>query len=114
MSKEEIVNQLKEECSNAGIELTKTDVSKIHDVFMKIIKFGLVGNDSESKVRLHEIGTFSTFTRKERTCRNPLTGKSMVVPEKTGVKFKPSSTLLNALNGERESLNKLEHSDCNS
>jgi len=42
VNKEEMVNQLYGECSNAKINLTKTDLSKIYNIFMEIIKKGIV------------------------------------------------------------------------
>lgn len=95
VNKEEMVNQLYGECSNAKIDLTKTDLSKIYNILMEIIKKGIV---SKEGVRLHGIGTLSTVVRQARKCRNPQTGHLIDVPAKTGVKFSASSTLTDLLN----------------
>lgn len=34
MSKEDIIKQLKEDCSSQNIDITKSDLSKIHDAFI--------------------------------------------------------------------------------
>lgn len=95
MSKEDIVNQLKEGCSNQNIYTTKSDLSNIHDMFMEIIKNDL---NRKGEIRLHGIGTFSTAISKERQCRNPQNGEIMTVPEKKRVRFKASQALLSTLN----------------
>lgn len=95
MSKEDIIKQLKEDCSDQNIDITKSDLSKIHDAFIKIIKDELHG---KGEIRLHGIGTFSAAISQEKQCRNPQNGEIMTVPEKTRVKFKASQTLLSILN----------------
>lgn len=99
MSKEDIVNQLKELCTGQNIEVTKSDLSKIHDSFMKIIKDDL---DKTGEIRLHGIGTFCVKVTKERQCLNPQTREPMTVPAKKRVKFKVSQTLSDALNEEEK------------
>ncbi|WCR53399.1 MAG: DNA-binding protein HRm [Wolbachia endosymbiont of Ctenocephalides orientis wCori] len=95
MSKEDIVNQLKDSCDNQNIEVTKSDLSKVHDLFMEIIKGAL---DTVGEIRLHGIGTLCVKITKERQCLNPQTKAKMTVPAKKRVKFKSSQTILNALN----------------
>ncbi|CAN2141912.1 HU family DNA-binding protein [Wolbachia pipientis] len=95
MSKEDIIKQLKEDCSSQNIDITKSDLSKIHDAFIKIIKNELHG---KGEIRLHGIGTFSTAISQEKQCRNPQSGQIMTVPKKTRVKFNASQTLLSILN----------------
>ena len=99
MSKEDIIKQLKEDCSGQNIDITKSDLSEIHDVFIKIIKNELHG---KGEIRLHGIGTFSTAISKEKQCRNPQNSEIMTVPEKIRVKFKASQTLLSILNGKEK------------
>lgn len=72
MSKEDIIKQLKEDCSSQNIDITKSDLSKIHDAFIKIIKNELHG---KGEIRLHGIGTFSTAISQEKQCRNPQSGE---------------------------------------
>ncbi|NUY39629.1 HU family DNA-binding protein [Wolbachia endosymbiont of Litomosoides brasiliensis] len=99
MSKEDIINKLKLACSSQDVEITKSDLSKVFDALMKIIKGKL---DEEGEIRLHGIGTFSTAISQEKQCRNPQNGEIMTVPQKTRVKFKASQTLLSILNKEKE------------
>lgn len=99
MSKEDIVKQLSEGCSNQNIDITKANLSKLYDIFMKIIKNEL---NEIGGMRLHGIGTFSATISQAKQCRNPQTGEIMTVPEKKRVKFKASQTLLNALNEDED------------
>jgi len=99
MSKEDIVNQLSQECSSQGIDITKASLGKLHDIFMETIKNDL---NRKGEIRLHGIGTFSTAISKERQCRNPQNGEIMTVPEKKRVKFKASQTLLSTLNDKEK------------
>ncbi|MDR2548213.1 MAG: HU family DNA-binding protein [Rickettsiales bacterium] len=101
MSKEDIVKQLKEDCSCQNINITKSDLGKIHDAFIKIIKGEL---DREGEIRLHGVGTFSTAISREKQCRNPQSGEIMTVPKKTRVKFKASKTLLTVLNEKEKAV----------
>ena len=97
MSKEDIVNKLKEKCSSANIEITKADLSEIHDMFMTIINDDL---NKKGEIRLHGICTLKIVETKERQCRNPRDGKVMTVPKKKRVKFIASQTLKDNLNPE--------------
>ena len=45
------------------------------------------------KVTLVGFGSFSAVTRKERTGRNPQTGKPLKIAEKTSGKFSPGKSL---------------------
>ncbi|MDM8334881.1 HU family DNA-binding protein [Wolbachia pipientis] len=101
MSKEDIVKQLKEDCSSQSIDITKSDLSKIHDAFMKIIKCELNGR---GEIRLYGVGTLSTAVSREKQCRNPQNGAIMIVPKKTRVKFKASQTLLSILNEKEKAV----------
>lgn len=52
---------------------------------------GMAGN--KDKLVLPGFGTFEGKLRAERQARNPSTGATITVPEKTVLKFKPSSSL---------------------
>jgi DNA-binding protein HU-beta len=99
MSKEDIVKQLRLECSNNDLDVKKSDLDKIYDVFMNIIKVDL---KEKGLVRLHGIGTFSAVVSEEKQCRNPQSGEMMTVPKKTRVKFKASKTLVDLLNEKEQ------------
>ena len=45
--------------------------------------------------KIKGLGTFEWRTRKARTCRNPMTGESVDVPESTTLHFKASKSLRN-------------------
>lgn len=49
-----------------------------------------------NSVQLVGFGTFSVAERASREGRNPATGKTMIVPAKKVVKFKPGKTLSDA------------------
>ncbi|WP_341807945.1 HU family DNA-binding protein [Wolbachia endosymbiont (group E) of Neria commutata] len=99
MSKEDIIKELKDYCLNEKIEITKSDLSKIYDKFIKIIKDEL---DETGDIRLHGLGTFSAVIREEKQCRNPQSGEMITVPRKKRMKFKASKTLLDQLNEKEE------------
>lgn len=96
MSKEDLVNKLKEECNFIGLETTKSILSKFIDLFEKVTIDVL--STTEGQIRLPKIGKLYTVVSKEKQCRNPQTGETMTVPEKRRVKFKMSQTLLDTLN----------------
>ncbi|MDN5248257.1 MAG: HU family DNA-binding protein [Wolbachia endosymbiont of Tyrophagus putrescentiae] len=98
MSKEDLINQLKEECSSISVDITKSELSKIYDAFMKTIKNVL---HKGGEVRFHSVGTLYTMKSKEKQCRNPQNGNIMIVPPKMRVKFKTSQTLSDILNEEK-------------
>ncbi|MDD9331326.1 MAG: HU family DNA-binding protein [Wolbachia sp.] len=99
MSKEDIIKKLKEKCSEKHIGATKSDLNKIFDALMEVMKDVL--NDT-GEMRLHGIGTFCIMISKEKQCRNPQNGEVMIVPEKRRVKFKVSQTLAGVLNEKEE------------
>jgi len=76
-------------------ELSKTDVRKALDAFIEATNETLKSGD---KISLVGFGTFSTSERKERTGRNPQTGKEISIPKKNVVKFKPGSELSSFVN----------------
>ncbi len=49
--------------------------------------------DAGDKVTIPGFGTFSTKRRGERQGRNPATGKTITIPAKNYVHFKPGKTL---------------------
>lgn len=61
-----------------------------------LIKELLSGNS----VIINRLGTMSLLTRKSRNGVNPKTRKSMVIPEKTTIKFKTFKSTKNFFNGK--------------
>lgn len=47
----------------------------------------------KEEVQLQGLGTFKLHTRKARQGRNPRTGETIDIPERTIVRFKPSKSL---------------------
>jgi nucleoid DNA-binding protein len=52
-------------------------------------------------VRLHNFGTFDTYTAKAFTARNPITGASIAVPSKERCRFRPHETFKKHLTAEK-------------
>jgi DNA-binding protein HU-beta len=52
-------------------------------------------------VSVRGLGKFKTVTRAARQGRNPATGQPIAIPAKIGVKFTPSSKLLDAMDDGR-------------
>ena len=51
-----------------------------------------------NEVEIHGFGKFSAVEKKARKARNPATGETIEVPARRSVRFKPSSTLKDAVN----------------
>lgn len=99
MSKEDIIKKLKDYCLQEKVEMTKSDLGKVYDKFIQIIKDEL---DETGDIRLHGLGTFCAVIREEKQCRNPQSGEVITVPRKKRMKFKASKTLLDHLNEKEE------------
>ncbi len=85
ISKKEIVKTVSERHG-----LTTTQTGQIVQVFMdQIIEELSRGN----RIEFREFGIFELKRRKPRTARNPKTGDSVQVPEKTVVSFKPGKVM---------------------
>ena len=85
MNKTELTNKIAE---SAG--LSKVDAKKALEAALEIITDAVKAGD---KVSLSGFGTFSTSVRPARQGKNPRTGESITIPEKTLVKFKAGSDL---------------------
>ena len=85
ISKKEIVKTVSERHG-----LTTTQTAQIIQVFMdQIIEELSRGN----RIEFREFGIFELKRRKPRIARNPKTGASVHVPEKTVVSFKPGKVM---------------------
>lgn len=73
---------------------TKIQTATMLNGLLEVIQETLEGGDS---VQLVGFGTFSVTERASREGRNPATGKSMTIPAKKVVKFKPGKTLADAM-----------------
>ena len=85
ISKKEIVKTVSDRHG-----LTTTQTGQIIQVFMdQIIDQLALGN----RIEFREFGIFELKRRKPRVARNPKTGASVDVPEKTVVSFKPGKVM---------------------
>ncbi len=85
MNKAQLIDAIAEK---AG--LTKADAKKSLDAFVEATSDALKNGD---RVALIGFGSFSVATRSARTGRNPQSGKTIEIPEKNVVKFKPGAEL---------------------
>jgi DNA-binding protein HU-beta len=72
---------------------TKAQTVTMLNGLLEVIQESLAGGDN---VQLVGFGTFSVTERASREGRNPATGKTMTIPAKKVVKFKPGKTLSEA------------------
>ncbi|HCD35893.1 MAG TPA: HU family DNA-binding protein [Chlorobium sp.] len=91
MSKAELVEKIA-----AQANLTKVDAEKSVNAFINVVTSSLKAGDD---VTLVGFGTFTTGDRAERQGRNPQTGKTITIPAKTVVKFKPGKALKDEVAG---------------
>ncbi len=89
MTKKEIVREISKA---TGIEsgAVKTAVEK----FMDVVKESVV---SKENVYLRGFGTFENIVKAERKARNITKGKTIVIPARGGVKFKPAAEFKSAV-----------------
>ena len=83
MNKSELISAMAEKTG-----LTKVQAKDALEAFVATTEEALKKND---KLSLIGFGTFSVADRKARTGHNPATGKSIKIPAKKVVKFKPGS-----------------------
>lgn len=82
-----------------GTGLTKLETAAVVDGFLATIGYALQTGDS---VTLRGFGSFRTVHRKERISRNPKTGKTMHIPDRTAPVFKASIDLKKLANKKYE------------
>jgi integration host factor subunit beta len=76
-------------------DLRPEEVEQVVDIFFEEISTRLAEG---GRVELRGFGTFSTRKREARTGRNPRTGDSVDVPEKSVPYFKPGKEMRERLN----------------
>ena len=94
MTKAELVAKFAE-----GTGLSKVNAEKGFSILVGEVKAAVSRGD---RVAIPGFGSFRMVSRKARTGMNPLTGKTIEVPEKKGVKFSVSSTFKSELNGKKK------------
>lgn len=90
MTKADLVEQIA-----SRIELSKKESEHIVNTVFRSIVQALADGD---KVELRGFGSFRTRTRKPRMGRNPKTGDTVDVPEKSIPIFKPGKNLKKIVN----------------
>lgn len=91
--KNDFVNMVRDSLNEqfeGEINFTRTDASKIIDVFTETISNACANNEG---IRLHGIGDFVVKHYDAKVGRNPKTGEPVDIPETYKVKFKASKTL---------------------
>ena len=91
VSKSDLITQLKKIYPN----LLKKDLLKIFDIFLNEIKMALKNSE---RVEMRNSMIFYTRIQKERMSRNPVTGESILSPEKKIVRFKMGKDLIKLIN----------------
>lgn len=89
MNKSELVDAIA-----SGSGLTKSDASKVLEVFMMTVTDALKNGD---QVVIPGFGSFSTGNRSARTGRNPQTGKTIEIKASRVAKFKAGKNLKEAV-----------------
>lgn len=84
MNKSELIKSVAEQTS-----VTQEMVKKVINATFEIIEKATM---EEGRVAIAEFGVFKKHESAARTGRNPQTGKSIDIPAKTTMKFKPSKT----------------------
>jgi DNA-binding protein HU-beta len=90
MNKSELVDALSKDSG-----LTKSDSEKAVNSFIKAIGSALKAGDD---VALVGFGSFSVKTTASRSGRNFQTGKTMQIPPRKSVRFKPGKNLKECVN----------------
>jgi DNA-binding protein HU-beta len=80
----------------AAMNITKSSAADAVEHTFKIMKEHLTSK--KGNVSIHDFGIFKLHTRGEHAARNPSTGEAIIAPEKTTVKFKPSTSVKTELN----------------
>ena len=76
---------------------TKSESTRAVEHFLS----GIMDNVKDGReVQIQKFGTFTPAIQKAYTARNPSTGEPVEVPEKKTLRFKPSKTFKNFVNGE--------------
>jgi DNA-binding protein HU-beta len=89
MNKAQLIDAIAEKAN-----LTKADAKKALDAFVEATSNALKNGD---RVALIGFGSFSVSSRSSRIGRNPQTGKSIEIPSKNVVKFKPGAELAESI-----------------
>lgn len=84
MNKGDLVNAVFAKAKYASMQVSKNDLAKIVDMFFNSIVEGIKHDEI---VRIVGFGTWMRREKKGRKGRNPSTGKEIMIPARTDVKF---------------------------
>ena len=90
MNKAELIAKIADKA-----EVSKAQAEKLLNATLSSINEGLT---DDGNLTLVGFGTFSVVERAARKGRNPQTGKTIKIPAKNVVKFKPGKNLKDAVN----------------
>ncbi len=90
MSKQRIIQALKDSDAVQGIDITNPVFNAIVDTVFDTVANDLAGGHA---VQLAGFGTFAVKERAERPGRNPQTGKEITIAASKTVGFKPAKRL---------------------
>ncbi len=90
MNKKDIVNTL-----NEKLGMKKKDAAPAVDLVFSTIAESLAKGEA---VEIHGFGKFVAMERSERQGTNPKSGKLMIIPGRTSVKFRASDSLKKEVN----------------
>lgn len=87
---------------------TRADISKVQAKEIVDLVFDEIAISLKDKedVNFYGFGKFSTIERKARNGRNPSTGEAIKIKASTGVKFKPSGKLKEAVKAGKKTKKK--------
>lgn len=90
MNRSELIKTYHERRSGHSPEASALQVDLMVDIIKETLERG-------EKVTIHNLGTLSVVERGARTGRNPKTNEVINIPERKGIKFKPSRSLVDAV-----------------
>ena len=92
MTKQDLAKEL---ANKANVNISAQQAADTIDTLMGIMYDAFIKGNS---IHLRGFGTFKVVTRKPKRARNIYTGTSVMVPERTAVKFIPGKALKEAMN----------------
>lgn len=86
--------QIVKKAANAS-GLSRPEAARVLEAFLEVVSESL---QKQRAVKLPPLGNFTTHTKKARIGRNPKTRELAIIPTRTVVRFKPSTSLRKQLN----------------
>lgn len=98
ITKTQIAEAVKEVMASRDIKLSTAECALCVSTVFQAVKNGLV---NVGEVRIDGFGTFKKKQVPDRSCRNPRTGETIVVPAHKAIVFKTAKMLQEAVNGKQ-------------